>query len=376
MNILGAVKRTPRWVKILSAVILVPVFLLTGLYLSITVSSWPEDYFWVEREEATMPVWVRGNIDSGVFVVFNHGGPGSVGTLESIIEVNPGDGNLGNESPIKVLEEEYAVVYWDQRHSGMSKGSADPDDSTPDSFGEDLALVIDELESRYDIESLFIIGQSWGHTVATSYLANLDSWEENQARVDGYIAYKGNQELQQAYVVARERILAHAEEQVANGVDVEYWQEAAEFYEQRPVISEATDFMHHIEYTYGVMDSSISLMSRITNSVRASLFSPFNGLRLAPNNSKTVQSEEFMSYIVSDTSLTDVIPRIEVPTLLVYGRNDLVAPVEVGEFIYNEIGTSQADKELVVLERSRHGAEDDDIAEFQAAIIGFIEEYR
>ncbi|MDJ0663965.1 MAG: alpha/beta hydrolase [Acidimicrobiia bacterium] len=376
MDIRGAVKRWPRWVKVLSAVILVPVFLLTGLYLSIAVSFWPDDYFWVEREDAVMPVWVEGNIDSGVFVVFNHGGPGSVGTLESIIEVSPGNGQMGNESPIKVLEEQYAVVYWDQRHSGMSKGSADPNDSTPDSFGEDLALVVDELDARYDIQSLFLIGQSWGHTVATSYLANLEEWADNQARVDGYIAYKGNQELQQAYVVARERILVHAQEQVTNGVDVEYWQEAEEFYEQRPVITEATDFMHHIEYTYGVMDSSISLMSRIMNSVRASLFSPFNGLRLAPNNSKTVQAEEFMSYIVSDTSLTDVIPRIEVPTLLVYGRNDLVAPVEVGEFIYTEIGTSDADKELVVLEQSRHGAEDEDVAKFQAAIVRFIEEYR
>ena len=372
MNVSEAWKRTPRFVKILS----VPIVLLIALYLAIAVSFWSDDQFWVEREDAVMPVWVEGNIESGVFVVFNHGGPGSVGTLESIIEVSPGDGQLGNESPIKVLEDQYAVVYWDQRHSGMSKGSADPNDSTPDSFGEDLALVIDELEARYDVQSLFLIGQSWGHTVATSYLASLDSWAENQARIDGYIAYKGNQELQQAYVVARERILAHAEEQIANGHDVDFWQEAEEYYQQRAVISEPADFMHHIGYTYAVMDSSISLTSRIMASVRASLFSPFNGLRLAPNNSKTVQAEDFMSYLVSDTSMTDVIPRIEVPTLLVYGRNDLVAPVEVGEFIYEEIATSEADKELLVLEQSRHGAESEDIDKFQTAIMRFIEEHR
>ena len=55
---------------------------------------------------------------------------------------------------------------------------------------------------------------------------------------------------------------------------------------------------------------------------------------------------------------------------------DLVAPVKVGEFIYNEISTDKADKELLVLEQSRHGAENGDIEIMQRAIIEFIEKYR
>jgi hypothetical protein len=34
------------------------------------------DYFFVKRLGAFMPVWVRGNVDSGVMIVFSHGGPG------------------------------------------------------------------------------------------------------------------------------------------------------------------------------------------------------------------------------------------------------------------------------------------------------------
>jgi len=75
-------------------------FVLAILYALTVISIWPENYFWVDRNNAIMPVWVRGNIDSGVFIVFNHGGPGSSGTLESIIEVNPGNGQLGNPSPL------------------------------------------------------------------------------------------------------------------------------------------------------------------------------------------------------------------------------------------------------------------------------------
>ncbi|HSR34632.1 MAG TPA: hypothetical protein VLY63_29020, partial [Anaerolineae bacterium] len=109
-------KRTFRWA-------LFSLFILLTIVLGSTVIKiWPEDYFWVERNNARMPVWVRGNTASSTFIVFNHGGPGSTGTAESIFEVNPGNGKLGHASPVQALESDYAVVYWDQRHSGMSRG--------------------------------------------------------------------------------------------------------------------------------------------------------------------------------------------------------------------------------------------------------------
>ena len=74
--------------------------------------------------------------------------------------------------------------------------------------------------------------------------------------------------------------------------------------------------------------------------------------------------------------MREVIHRIHVPTLLVYGEKDLIAPVEVGKFIYSEIDTDEADKALLVLEQSRHGAEDGDIEIMQRAIIEFTEKYR
>ncbi|MCP4418069.1 MAG: beta-lactamase family protein, partial [Chloroflexi bacterium] len=73
---------------------------------------------------------------------------------------------------------------------------------------------------------------------------------------------------------------------------------------------------------------------------------------------------------------SSVVHRIHIPTLLVYGGKDLMAPVEVGKFIYNEIETNEEDKTLLVLEQSRHGAEDKDIENLQREIIEFIEKYR
>jgi len=178
-------KKTPSYFKILFLYIT----LLVLVYLSAVVSIWPKDYFWVERNQAIMPVWVEGNVESGVFIIFNHGGPGSSGTLESIIEAYPANGQFEHESPFEILESKYAIVYWDQRHSGLSKGSADPNDSQPEDFGEDLSLVIDELAKRYDVQKIFLIGQSWGHFVASCYMTYLDDWQVNQNNIDGYIIY-------------------------------------------------------------------------------------------------------------------------------------------------------------------------------------------
>ena len=86
------------WKKLNIGIKIVSIVIFYLLYLTLVVSIWPESYFGIDRNNARMPVWVRGNIDSGVFIVFNHGGPGSSGTLESIIEVSPANGKLAHQS--------------------------------------------------------------------------------------------------------------------------------------------------------------------------------------------------------------------------------------------------------------------------------------
>jgi pimeloyl-ACP methyl ester carboxylesterase len=372
MIIKQKIKNTPLSFKVLSLLII----LIVASLLSIVVSFWPKDYFWVKRNNAIMPVWVRGNLESGVFIIFTHGGPGSSGTLESIIEVNPANGRFDHKSPFEILESRYAVVYWDQRHSGLSRGSADPNDSRPEDFGEDLAVVVGELEIRYDVQRIFLIGQSWGHFVASSYMTKLDVWRANLDKIDGYIIYKGNHEQGMAYSIARERILERAEEEISNYLDVQYWQEVREFYQHRTTLTNLSDLQKHNEYVDGIMGDPIQLPDRIWSSIKASVFSPFNGFVYYSNNKRTIQSEDFISWVAFDPSMREVIHRIDIPTLLVYGENDLIAPVEVGEYIYNEIGTDEINKEFLVLEQSRHGAENGDREILQKAIILFIEKYR
>ena len=124
------------------------------------------------------------------------------------------------------------------------------------------------------------------------------------------------------------------------------------------------------------MGGTHSFYDRIMSSVKASLFSSFNGFPFYFNNKKTMQAQKMLSWVISDVSMRDVIYRISVPTLLIYGQKDLVAPVEVGQIIYDEIETIEQDKKLFVLKNSRHGAENEDVILFQKELKNFINKYR
>ena len=351
------------------------IFGLLAIVLGSTVVKiWPENYFWIERNNARMPVWVRGNIDSGIFVVFNHGGPGSCGTAESIFEVNPANGQFDHASPLQALENEYAVVYWDQRHSGMSRGNVDPHDSRIEDFGEDLSLVIRELRARYRVQHLFVIGQSWGHAVALSYLTQIDGLANNQAGVDGYILYKGNHEQDTAYQAARPRIFQFANQEIAAGRDVAYWKAAVQFFEQKSHLLDMADFNAISEYADRAMQVSYPPLPRIWAFLKASIFSPLNGWAVPINNKKTLEAEGFMRRVTTDTTLSQTLPRLSIPVLLIFGAKDLHAPVEVGQRIYQGISTPESQKTLLILPNSRHGAEGNDILVMQKAIGAFIDQ--
>ena len=172
-------------------------FKLALVLLTVAIASCSEyntdesdDVFFIRNKGADMPVWVRGNTESGVFVVLNHGGPGSSGLFEVYMEAQPGNGQIDHESPLKILEADFAMVYWDQRHSGNAQGNADPDKTTIEDFGDDMELLIKALNERHDVSKLVVIGQSWGHSVATTYMTYGDNWQDRQSKIDGYIIYK------------------------------------------------------------------------------------------------------------------------------------------------------------------------------------------
>ena len=222
------------------------------------------------------------------------------------------------------------------------------------------------------MQHLFLIGQSWGHSVALSYLTLIDGWAGNQAGVDGYIIYKANNEQDIAYQAARPRIIQFANQEIAAGRDIAYWKAAIQFYEQRPHLRDVTDFSANSEYADRAMQVSYPLQARIWTAFKSSIFSPLNGWAIYFNFKKTIEAEGFIRYVTTDTTLRQTLPHLSIPVLLIYGAKDLQAPVEVGQSIYQDISTPESQKTLLILPNSRHGAEGNDVPLMQTAIKDFI----
>ncbi|MCB9665112.1 MAG: alpha/beta hydrolase [Alphaproteobacteria bacterium] len=350
--------------------------LLGALCLSQGCQYTDGDLFWVSRNKAHMPVWVRGNTDSGVFVIFNHGGPGSSALFEVYREASPGVDTIGDISPLRTLEEDYAVVYWDQRHQGNAQGNADPAETTWEDFAADLEMVVDVMNERHDVDDVFTIGQSWGQSVATMYMTLGDRWETRQSKLTGHIDYKGNIDSNQPYRIAVPKGTVIAQERIGAGDDPDFWRGCIDFWKATPELEDGEDFYRHFDCVYTAMDGNIPFGQRLQTSVAFTLVGPHNGWYHWANSRASTSNAAFIERVVEASPLLETAHRVRVPTLMIHGAYDLVAPPEVGQWYHDTIETPEEDKELVILEDSPHGAIGADRQIFLDRIRGFLETYR
>src|SRR6516225_6125462 len=98
------------------------------------------DFFFVRSDGADLPVWVRGNTASGVFLMLLPGGPGTSG-----IWLYP------KSEGFQALERDYAVVYHDQRASGSSQGDVPAWSVNLDQFVVDTDRIVEVVRARYAV---------------------------------------------------------------------------------------------------------------------------------------------------------------------------------------------------------------------------------
>ena len=105
----------------------------------------------------------------------------------------------------------------------------------------------------------------------------VENWKENQSKITGYIGYKGNHNNAATYTVVSPKIIAHAQKEIQEKRDIAYWREVVDFYQSNTALTKIFKYQKHSGYIYSIMGATISLYDRVIASVKASLFSPFNG---------------------------------------------------------------------------------------------------
>lgn len=335
---------------------ILPVLAAVMLFMSCSKENYFEgDHFFVRNEGAEMPVYIKGNIESGVFILFVHGGPGGNASLASFIPVS------------QELENDYAFAYWDQRASGLSQGNPDPATFTVEQFVEDLDLVIDAINLRHDNPKIVIYGISWGGALGSAYLSTANY----QEKVSGFINMDSGHNLLDGLPKSVVFVKDYAQEQIDNGVDLDYWTEVRDWCATEPDMTIPDNYFRYNDYLVNtnayrwdpdqvVQGPEVGAAGVMSSYLSLAIF--FNGRYLAER------------FNILELNLSPQMANIQIPTMVIWGRHDGVNTIEMGYDAYNSIGgPGFTDKEMVILENSAHEGYIEEQELFMSAFRRFVD---
>jgi len=319
------------------------------------------DHFFLRHDQAVMPVAVHGNTASGVMLVYLHGGPGYT-AFDAYQEPN---------SPFTRLQADYAVVYWDQRCAGNAQGNCDYEQLELAQFAEDLHQLLTLLRHRYGAEQqIFLLGHSWGGSLGIDYLSQAD----HQAGITGWIEVAGGHDVPRIAALEREMIRTMGTRQIAQGNRVAEWtdliaQADAISLDDTPAFFEMNRLARRSEELMAAVDSVERQVPGLTLSDY--FFSHLDLDALPRTGEATVEAtaDELVQL-----SLTDRLPSITVPTLMIWGRYDFRVPPTLAQQDLPRYGAT--DKTLIVIDRAAHFVFWDQPEAFYQAVWDFIERQR
>ena len=294
------------------------------------------DHFFVKNAGAEMPVYIKGNIQSGTFILFLHGGPGGNASLPSFMPVS------------NVLESDFAFAYWDQRGSGLSMGNPEASTFTVEQFVDDLDLVVETIKHRYQNPRLVFYGISWGGALGSAYLSS----KNYQEKIDGFICMDSGHNLVDGLPKSVVFVKEYAQQQIDQDIDVAYWTEARDWCATVPDMTKKENYFTYDAYLTNtnayrkdpnqkVQGPEVGALGTMNSYLSLSIF--FNGRYLIPR------------FNILELNLSDDMERIKIPSLVIWGRHDGVNTIEMGYDAFNSIGGPDfQEKEMVILENSAH----------------------
>lgn len=308
------------------------------------------DFFYLSSAGATMPVWVKGNKESGKFIILLHGGP--EGGSSQYYTIFPSH---------KEIEKHFAIVYWDQRMCGMSQGNPSMADATLEQFTLDLDKLVSLINDKYNNPALFLMGHSWGGALGTNYLL------EHQHKISGWIEIDGGHNWTTANAISRDSMMVFARNKIQTDDEKEFWQFASDWYDEHRVVG-INDNAHYTfvgkanGYDYNPLSDSLQI--------------PFTELLF----SSPVSTAYFFvpykfSFLNNGLDLQDELGKITIPALICWGKHDRVFPVTVAYDTFKKLGTSDTDKYIHIFNISAHSPNYEQPVEFADEVIKFVKKY-
>lgn len=274
-------------------------------------------------------ILVRGKDISNPVLLFLHGGPG----YPQISFARKYE---------KKLEDNFVVVNWDQRGSGMSYSSNIPKESmNREQFIEDTKELIDYLCEKYQKEKIYLVGHSWGTELG---LYVVDKYPE---KVAAFISIGQVVNGIESEVISYDYVLEMANENNDKKALDDLIRIGRPPY-KNTVNDTATQRKWLSKYG-GVERKVNTLRDIILGSILSSEYTGIDGIKFALGNKF---SADTMWGHNKDLDFIRDIPEVKVPIYFCAGRYDYNTPSVLIEEYYNEIIAPK--KELIWFEESAH----------------------
>lgn len=306
----------------------------------------------IRHKKADMPAYIHGNASEKVFLIVLHGGPGGNG-LQYRINTIQGE-----------IEKNNAVVYFDQRGSGTSQGSYSKNDVSIDVMAEDILALAKVIRSKYGEDSkLFLMGHSWGGTLGPAALLKDQSEFSGWIDVDGAHSWK-------SYNKVKNALLAKANEQIASGNSIDYWKGLISTVNNTASSFNEDDFFvlnkqsHALEKTLS-KDKVIHESKSDYDGVYLSLLDFWNTLNVL----SVLRKKGLFEF-----DYTDRLKEITIPSLVLWGKHDVIVPFTYAQEAYDKLGSSE--KEIFVFEKSAHSPMSTEPELFSQKVISFINKHK
>lgn len=322
------------------------------------------DTLYVRHKGADMPAHIYGNASEKVFLIILHGGPG-------------GDGLVYRSGTIKSkIEKSCAVVYFDQRGSGMSQGRYSENGISVDIMAEDALALVKVIRHKYGNDSrFFLMGHSWGGTLGTAVML------KDQDAFKGWIEVDGAHDAKGLYFEYPNNFRRVANEQIAADNNTSYWEGVKDKIDGLDTTTYTNDdfySMNREAYTAEQKLADDKVVKKINKDIQRELtvnaIFKNNLLTVLWNGANTQSILVRDQGIFENLSYADRLHEITIPSLVLWGKYDMVVPPKFAQDAFDNLGATS--KELVIFENSGHSPMLIEPDLFAKEVIDFVNEYK
>jgi proline iminopeptidase len=243
------------------------------------------------------------------------------------------------------LEDEFTVVYWDERGCGKSFSRAIPPQSmTLEQLIADTHELIQALTRRFHVASLYIVGFSFGGTIAAFVAARHPELVRAVVCVDPDVRFDVAERV--AYDFALQQATRHGNKRALR--------ELRRI--GRPPHLDSKTFGIRVKWVinFGGVHRQATYTQLLLKTLRQLVFSRDYSLADIVGTLRGMRfTQDHLLPNLASLNLFVMLPRLDVPVFLLQGRYDEAAPADTLEQYYQTLQAPQG-KQLIWFDESAH----------------------